>query len=109
MKLVFSVRDRKAQVFNRPFFEVNKVQAQRAFETAVKDVNSPFHAYPDDFEMCYMGEFDETTGKFVMLGFPEVLCSARDFLMSAPNSSVGVESVSSLAKSIKSGAAKSAR
>lgn len=78
--LMFTVRDRKAGTFNRPFFELNKVQALRAFSTACKQAESPFSQFPDDFELLYLGTFDQRTGRISMVEHFEVLAEPRSFV-----------------------------
>lgn len=80
MRHVFVIRDRKAQVFHDPFFEIHKVQAMRAFEKACRSTESAFSTYPDDYELLYLGTFDQTKGSFDFLKFPEVLGAPRDFM-----------------------------
>lgn len=83
MMSCFAVRDRKAQLFNRPFFDINKVQAIRGFAGACKQPEAPFSQFPDDYELCYLGDFDEVKGTMQWLVHPEVLAEPRNFLDSA--------------------------
>lgn len=82
MKHVFCVRDRVAQVFQPPFYEIHKTQAMRSFEAACRDKNegNQFALYPDDFELMYLGTFDELTGQFALVERYEVLATPRDFV-----------------------------
>lgn len=82
MTALFCVRDRKANVFKPPFPEKNKVEAVRAFQIVCNKEgdHNQFRLYPDDFELLYLGEFNESTGKFALVEFPEVMASPRDFL-----------------------------
>ena len=70
---VYSVHDRKAQIFNRPFFDSNEVFARRNFERALNDPDSMFASYPNDFELVCLGEFDDLTGKITMLDIPRLV------------------------------------
>jgi len=84
VKQVFCVRDRKAQLFDSPFFDVHKAQAMRAFDAACKNKDSKFALHPDDWELCYMGSFEESSGKFKLLEFPEILAQPRDYIAGGP-------------------------
>jgi len=80
MPKVYAVRDRKASIFHRPFFERDHVMAVRGFEDACKDEKSPFAKWPGDYELLYMGEFAENTGKFELLDLPVVMADPMQFL-----------------------------
>lgn len=77
--LMFAVFDRAAGAFNRPFFAVSENMAKRAFTDEVnrEDVqNSCFH-HPEDFDLHYMGTFDDNTGKLDPHD-PRPVCRAQD-------------------------------
>lgn len=74
MKLtVYSIHDRKADIYNRPFYESNEVIAVRNVEMCFNDSNNPMCAYPDDFELVRLGTYDDDTGKFDILPIPELV------------------------------------
>lgn len=103
MKPLFCVRDRKAQLFLKPFTEATKVHAYRAFEQACKEPGSAFGAYPDDFELIYMGTFDESSGRVNQLDHFEILATPRDFINVVPvePAAPGMRSVGPTAPSAK--------
>lgn len=59
---VFSIRDTKAEVFNPPFFKSTHGEAERDFRSLCNDPKSMPNKYPDDFELYYVGDFDDQTG-----------------------------------------------
>lgn len=70
---VYSIHDRKAEIFNRPFMESNEVIAIRNVERAFLDPNSAFHQFPNDFELVCLGSYDDLTGKFELLDIPRLV------------------------------------
>lgn len=70
---VYSIHDRKAGIFNRPFMESNEVIAIRNVERCFLDENSTFHLFPQDFELVCLGEYDDLSGKFELLDIPRLV------------------------------------
>lgn len=61
MKL-YSVKDVKAASYFRPFPSVNDQVAIRDLKTLVNTNESEVAKYPEDYELWFLGEFDEKTG-----------------------------------------------
>lgn len=76
MKL-YCVRDRKANLCNRPFVERDHVMAIRGMEQLCSDPKSPMAMWPDDFELLFLGHFDEEKIEFQPEKIPLVLVDAR--------------------------------
>lgn len=70
---VYSIHDRKAGIFNRPFMENLEVIAVRNVERAFQDPESTFSAYPNDFELVQLGQYDDLTGKFELFDIPKLI------------------------------------
>lgn len=70
---VYSIHDRKAGIYNRPFMESNEVIAKRNVERAFLDEDSTFYSYPNDFELVLLGTYDDLTGKFDLLDIPKLI------------------------------------
>lgn len=77
---VFSVRDRKAGMFNRPFLEINKAMALRGFQMDCMNSESLMHKFPDDYELCFLGTFNQESGVFQTLPREEILAEPRNFI-----------------------------
>lgn len=54
---MFSIYDVVAEVFNKPFTELNAASAIRAFTGAMKDNENR-----NDYQLIHIGEFDELNG-----------------------------------------------
>lgn len=72
IKVIVSVKDTVAEIFNDARMEVNIASALRAFNEAVKD--SP---HKDDYAMYQVGTFDTNTG-VIIPNEPVRLCSGHD-------------------------------
>lgn len=68
---MYSIRDSKAEVFNPPFFKHTHGEAERDFRNLVNDEKSFVNKYPEDFDLFYLGQFDDQTGKIEPLPTPE--------------------------------------
>lgn len=70
MKLVVcSVFDSAAQAFMRPMFVPARGLAVRAFRDEVNrnDPENSMYSHASDYELFEIGEFDDSTGRFVQL------------------------------------------
>jgi hypothetical protein len=81
---VVCVKDRAAEVFNRPFFVPHRNVAIRDFTDEVNRVaaDNQLNKHPDDFDLYLLGEFNDNTGEF-SISNPQVLVRAKDVLQSS--------------------------
>jgi len=81
---VVCVKDRAADVFNRPFFVPHRNVAIRDFTDEVNRVagDNQLNKHPDDFDLYLLGEYDDSRGAFVN-NEPQVLVRAKDVLQSS--------------------------
>jgi hypothetical protein len=77
---VISVKDRAADVYNRPFFVPHRNVAIRDFTDEVNRsaVDNQLSKHPDDFDLYLLGQFDDNAGFFVMEEIPVVLVRGKD-------------------------------
>lgn len=73
---VFSVRDAKGEVFHPPFYKKTHGEAERDFTLLVRDEKSHVHQFPDDYDLYYLGEYDDQKGTFESLATPQHVCKA---------------------------------
>lgn len=78
----FSVRDSKAEVFNTPFFQKTHGEAERSFRELVRDPKTMPGKYPEDYDLYYLGEYDDQTGKMELIASPQHLMKAVNVLSS---------------------------
>jgi len=82
LHFVICVKDRAADVFNRPFFVPHRNVAIRDFTDEVNRVaaDNQLNKHPDDFDLYLMGQFNDNTGEF-LLAEPVLLVRAKDLLI----------------------------
>lgn len=73
---VYSIRDAKVSAFNMPFYKHTHGEAERDFHTLTKDEKSTVHQYPEDFDLYYLGTYDNITGQFQSLDSPQHIVKA---------------------------------
>lgn len=57
---IYSVFDSVAEVFNKPFTDINDATAIRAFVEGVKD-----NPHKNDYQLFYLGEFHDSNGDII--------------------------------------------
>lgn len=77
---LFSIRDAKAEKFYPPFVKSAHGEAERDFMTAVRDDKSTINKYPQDFDLYYLGQFNDEDGKMELLPSPEHMVKAIQFV-----------------------------
>lgn len=77
---IFSILDRKAQVFGAPFVSANRLTAQRSFKTLVHDRASVVYGSPEDFALYEVGAWNDNTGKVETQELPELVINAAELV-----------------------------
>lgn len=62
---IYVIRDNRANSYNTPFFQPTDIHAMRAFKTEVNRAHEAnmIYLYPEEFDLCHIGTFDEKNGK----------------------------------------------
>lgn len=68
---IYSVYDNTAEAFMPPFYIQNDNMALRAIDDCLSDPQHMFSQHPKDFELYYLGEFDNIEGKFTLTDSPK--------------------------------------
>lgn len=76
---VYSIRDAKAEVFNTPFYQKTHGEAERAFQQLVNDDKSTVNKFAEDFDLYFLGEYDDNSGTFKGLDTPQHMHKAIAF------------------------------
>lgn len=77
---VFTVFDSGIEAYMKPFFDVARGAAIRSFSDIVQDKSSAIGKHPQDFTLFELGEYDDSTGKFILYDAPVSLGTAIEFL-----------------------------
>jgi len=73
----YSVRDLKAAAFAPPFFLGRDEVAVRTFSDALADPGHPMAAHPEDYQLFYLGEFNDETGRLTGADAPVFLVNGN--------------------------------
>lgn len=60
---LYSVKDNKVGVFQKPFTCRNDAEASRTLHSACQDPEIQLSRYPEDFDLYFLGTYNEYTGK----------------------------------------------
>ena len=82
--IVCAVYDAAVGQYLPPFFQRSKMEALRAFQSAVNNPDHDFGKFPDDFSLHALGEWDAENGKFEDYTAPERLAVAFEVLSREP-------------------------
>lgn len=72
----YTIRDSKAEVFNTPFFQKTHGEAERSFRQLVSDDKSMPGKYPEDYDLYYLGIYNDVTGLLSPLETPQHMMKA---------------------------------
>lgn len=80
---IVAVRDNATEAFGQPNFVLNTGAAIRSFGDECRRPHSDerpniLAQHPEDFELYYLGEFDDQTGEF-MTQRPDRIAQGRDY------------------------------
>lgn len=66
--IIVAVRDRKADAFGMPHYNVSRGSAIRNFGDEINrgDENNLFNKHPGDFDLWELGSYDDQHGKFTL-------------------------------------------
>jgi hypothetical protein len=73
---IYSIHDAKAEYFTQPFFKKTHGEAERDFTQLVNDEKSQLHKFPEDYDLYYLGEYDDNTGKMTPIDTPQHIIKA---------------------------------
>lgn len=75
---MFAIRDKKADQFFPPIYAHHHAQAVRQFSTAVQKSEGDLHLYPEDFDLYFIGTYDQQTATHHNVT-PEVIAQGKAF------------------------------
>lgn len=78
---LYSIQDARAACFAFGVFTARTTgEAERMFETSVKDDKTVFNKYPEDFQLYKIGEMDQSLGVVTPLSPIQLVASASHFV-----------------------------
>lgn len=79
---LYTIRDIKADFHMPPFTARTKGEAIRMLQATLNDPNHQFSKFPDDYQLHFVGIFNETTGVIEPLESIEYIGNGVDFKQS---------------------------
>lgn len=68
---MYSIRDSKGEVFHPPFLQLTHGEAERFFTKVANDFKTTISEFPEDYDLYYLGTFDDVSGKVETLPTPQ--------------------------------------
>ena len=84
MKMVIvSILDTAAGAYGRPAYVASEGVAMRQFQDEVNRASddNQLYRHPDDFQLFYLGTFDDNTGAMDLLAQPMMIARAKDVMI----------------------------
>jgi len=73
---IYSIRDSKAEIYHPPFYQQTHGEAERSFSKLDNDSKSMISDHPTDYDLYYLGEYDDQKGKIKSLDTPQHIIKA---------------------------------
>lgn len=73
---IFSIRDSKAENYLQPFFNKTHGEAERNFRELARDDKSIVSKYPEDYDLYFLGTYDDNSGKLSPADTPQHVVKA---------------------------------
>lgn len=80
---MYSIRDSKGEFYSQPFVKNTHGEAERDFQSLANDEKSQVAQYPEDFDLYFLGEYDNITGKITPQDSPQHVQKAVNALRKA--------------------------
>jgi len=76
---IVSIRDRAADAYGRPAFVATEGVAIRQFSDEINrsSEDNQMYVHPDDFDLFYLGTYDDNTGAMDLLASPKQICLGK--------------------------------
>lgn len=82
--VIVTIKDRAIDAFLRPFFAIARGQAARIFTDEVNNQQSEMHKHPEDYDLYFLGTWDDATAKFDQVhDAPQLILRGQDARNSA--------------------------
>lgn len=68
---LYVIYDSKAQIYNKPFHQVNRDTAIRAAHSLATDPQGEVSRHPEDYALFQIGNYEDTTAQIDLFAQPE--------------------------------------
>jgi len=76
IKIICSILDKKAQIYNTPFTSQSEIFASREMIQAMQKDDISLSLYPEDYDLYEIGKIDDVTGVIEPTTPPKFILSA---------------------------------
>ena len=73
---LYSIRDSKSEHFLQPILQKTHGEAERTFKDLANNKETTVSRNPEDYDLYYLGEFNDITGKYESLDTPQHIIKA---------------------------------
>lgn len=77
---MYSIRDSKGDAYHPPFYKRTHGEAERDFLDLANDTQTTVGKHPEDYDLFYLGEFSDDSGKIESLPAPQHIAKAIEKL-----------------------------
>lgn len=75
---MYTIRDKKMDTHLRPMYVAHLVEIQRNLIKVLQDDKSTIAQFPTDYEVYYLGEFDEKRAEYKLEKKPQFIMNITD-------------------------------
>lgn len=75
---MFTIRDSKGGFYDIPHFTRSHGDAERGFQKLAQSKDSKVGQFPEDYDLYYLGDYDDETGLIKPLDTPQHVLKAVD-------------------------------
>lgn len=68
---IYSIRDAKGDAYGQIIIQRTHGEAERFFKNQINEANSFYGKYPEDFDLYYIGNMDNVSGKITPTDTPQ--------------------------------------
>ncbi|AXL14618.1 nonstructural protein [Microviridae sp.] len=76
---IYTIFDTKAQIYNKPFHQINEAVALRTATDLANDSNSEIAKSPQDYILFYLGNYDDQSAQFELCE-PKSICKFHELV-----------------------------
>jgi len=77
---ILAIKDRQLDAFMRPFFMASIGAAVRGFQDEINRDDSEMKKHPDDYDLYWLGDWEDHTGKFIPNEIPEQVAIGKQLV-----------------------------
>lgn len=77
---IYAIRDKKMDNHFRPMYVPHLVEIQRNLQTVLEDKKSTMAKFPTDYELYFLGTFDEQSAQYTLEIKPQFILNINDLL-----------------------------